>query len=91
MEGIPFRQHEFELHPGDSLYVYTDGVAEATDANNELYGTDRMLNVLNRTKDEKPEDVLRAVRKDIDEFVGEAPQFDDITMLMFNYFGKVEE
>lgn len=91
MEGIPFRQHEFELYPGDSLYVYTDGVAEATDANNELYGTDRMLNVLNRTKDEKPEEVLRAVRKDIDEFVGEAPQFDDITMLMFNYFGKVEE
>lgn len=91
MEGLPFKQHEFELHPGDSLYVYTDGVAEATNKENELYGTDRLLDVLNRSNPENPEDTLKAVRKDIDDFVGEAEQFDDITMLLFNYYGPQEK
>nr|MCR5235206.1 serine/threonine-protein phosphatase [Lachnospiraceae bacterium] len=88
MEGIPFKQHEFELNPGDTLYVYTDGVAEATNVNNELYGNDRMINALNANKDIDLKEALANIRKDIDEFVGEAPQFDDITMLMFNYYGK---
>ena len=88
MEGIPFKQHEFELHPGDSLFVYTDGVAEATNAHDELYGTDRMLEALNRNPDATAEELLKTVRDSIDEFVGEAPQFDDITMLGLNYFGK---
>ena len=87
MEGLPFKQHEFELYPGDSLYVYTDGVPEATNAEDELYGTDRLLDVLNHSDPNKLEDTLKAVRADIDEFVGDAPQFDDITMLLFNYFG----
>ncbi len=88
MEGIPFKEHEFELHPGDSLFVYTDGVAEATNAENELYGTDRMLACLNRNPNATAEEQLQALRKDIDDFVGEAPQFDDITMLGLNFFGK---
>ena len=88
MEGIPFKQHEFELHPGDSFFVYTDGVAEATNAENELYGTDRMLEALNRNPDATAKEQLETVRKSIDDFVGEAPQFDDITMLGLNYFGK---
>lgn len=88
MEGIPFKQHEFELHPGDSLFVYTDGVAEATNAHDELYGTDRMLEALNRNPDATAEELLKTVRESIDEFVGDAPQFDDITMLGLNYFGK---
>ena len=88
MEGIPFKQHEFELHPGDSLFVYTDGVAEATNAHDELYGTDRMLEALNRNPDATAEELLKTVRDSIDEFVGDAPQFDDITMLGLNYFGK---
>ena len=88
MEGIRFREHEFELHPGDSLFVYTDGVAEATDAHNTLYGTERMLDALNRNPSAEPRDVLAAVKQSVDEFVGEAPQFDDITMLCLQYNGS---
>lgn len=87
MEGIRFREHEFEMNPGDCLYVYTDGVAEATNADNELYGTDRLLDVLNKNKNVKMSELLPAVKEDIDRFVGAAPQFDDITMLGMIYYG----
>ncbi|MBQ3705929.1 MAG: SpoIIE family protein phosphatase [Clostridia bacterium] len=87
MDGIRFREHEFEMHPGDSLFVYTDGVPEATDARDELFGTDRMLAAMNRDPDADPETLLGNVRQAIDAFVGEAPQFDDITMLGMRYHG----
>ena len=70
--------------------MYTDGVTEATNANNELFGTDRMLEALNRDPDAAPDTILRNVRKEIDAFVGEAPQFDDITMLGLHYMGPEE-
>ena len=89
MPGIPFRQHEFELKPGDSLFVYTDGVAEATDSNNELFGNERMLKGLNREPDAEPKKILENVMDSIEDFVEDAPQFDDITMLCFKYFGNV--
>ncbi len=88
MEGIPFKEHEFELHPGDCLYVYTDGVAEATDAHDELFGTDRMLGALEGSGSNDPKEYLAAVKEGIDTFVGDAPQFDDITMLGFYYKGR---
>jgi len=95
MEGIRFREHSFELKPGDSLFVYTDGVTEATDANNELFGTDRMLEALNCDPNAAPATLLANVKAGIDSFVGQAPQFDDITMLCFHYTGaevkKVKE
>ncbi len=81
MEGIKFREHDFEIHSGDKLYVYTDGVAEATDSTDELFGTDRMLAALSREADAGPVRLLENVKKDIDAFVGDAPQFDDITMM----------
>ena len=87
LAGMKFREHEFEMHPGDTLFVYTDGVPEATNAGNELFGTDRMLDALNREADAAPETLLRNVRKDLDDFVGDAPQFDDITMLGLHYRG----
>ena len=87
MEGIRFREHAFELHPGDSLFVYTDGVPEATNAGNELFGSDRMLTALNRDAAAAPRELLANVRAEIDAFVGDAPQFDDITMLGLSYFG----
>lgn len=87
MEGIPFKQHEFQLNPGDSFFVYTDGVAEATNGQNELYGTDRMLDALNRDPDAQPGQVLANVMNDINSFVDGAEQFDDITMLCFRYMG----
>ena len=87
IEGIRFREHQFELHPGDRLYVYTDGVPEATNAHDELFGSDRMVAALNRDPATNPETLLRTVREEIDAFVGDAPQFDDITMLGLYYMG----
>ncbi len=88
MRKLKFKDHEFELNPGDSLFVYTDGVPEATDNNNELFGTDRMLEALNKDPYASCEDILKNVKEGIDEFVAGAEQFDDITMLCFRYFGS---
>ncbi len=87
MEGIRFREHEFKLQPGDRIYVYTDGVPEATDKKEELFGEERMLRSLNSHPDASPRDLLHLVREDIDVFVDGAEQFDDITMLCFDYNG----
>lgn len=81
MEGMKYKTGEIELKPGDFLYLYTDGVTEATNADNQLYGEERLRETLNENKEKIPEDVLIAVKADIDAFVGSAPQFDDITML----------
>ena len=93
MSGMRFPQHEFHLDPGDALFVYTDGVPEATSEAQELFGTDRMLDVLNSNKDLTPEKMLPEMHRQIDLFVGKAPQFDDITMLLMEYHGpeKKEE
>ena len=87
MEGLRFKQHEFQMNPGDSLFVYTDGVAEAANGNNELYGADRMLEALNRDPDAQPKQILENVMSGISSFVDGAEQFDDITMLCFRYLG----
>lgn len=91
MEGIRFREHTFELYPGDSLYVYTDGVTEATNKNNELFGEERTLLALNKNASSNAKEILTTVKSDIDTFVGDAVQFDDITMLCIDYFGPVKE
>ena len=88
MEGARYREYELELGVGDTLFVYTDGVAEATDGTNTLYGTDRMLAALNRNRGLEPEKLLHQVKADIDRFVGSAPQFDDITMLALQRKGS---
>ncbi len=85
MEGIKFKEHEFEMHPGDTLFCYTDGVTEATDAHNILFGNDRLLAALNEDPDAAPEVICKNVKESIDFFVGEAPQFDDITMLCVKF------
>ena len=81
MENARYWEYEMELREGDMLFVYTDGVPEAMDAENRLYGTERMLRALNGAPQAGPEELLRLVREDIGRFAGEAPQFDDITML----------
>ena len=81
MENAKYREYELQLEKGDVLFVYTDGVAEATDGDNRLYGTERMLKALNRLKEDAPQALLQGLKADIDAFVGQAPQFDDITML----------
>ncbi len=88
LEGMSFQEFEMELEPGDRLFLYTDGVAEAADPSNELYGTERMLSALNRTTGMEPQETVEGLKKDIDTFAGDAPQFDDITMLSFYYMKK---
>lgn len=87
MEDMKFTTGEFYLEPGDKVFQYTDGVTEATNINNELYGMDRLKKILDTCCDKNMEELLSAVKKDIDSFVGDAPQFDDITMLGFEYKG----
>ena len=88
MAGIEYKEYELMLKPGDKLFLYTDGVAEATRADNTLFGTGRMLDALNINPDGQPEELLKNVRKAVDEFVGESEQFDDLTMMCFEYKGK---
>lgn len=88
MEGSRYREYEITLEKGDSLFVYTDGVPEATNAENELFGTDRMLEALNQNPDAASEEVIREMQKAMEVFVKQAPQFDDITMLSMIYKGK---
>ena len=79
---------EIQLKKGDSIFVYTDGVAEATDANNELFGTDRTVDALNAIPEgASQEELLAGVRVAVDAFVKEAPQFDDLTMVGLKYKG----
>ncbi len=81
MENARYTEYTLTLHPGDKLFVYTDGVPEATDKDNRLYGSDRLLRVLNAHKQTAESALLQTVKEDIDLFVGTAPQFDDITMM----------
>ncbi len=87
MAGSKYREYEIQLEPGAKLFVYTDGVPEATNAENELFGTERMIDTLNRHPDDAPIEVLKHVRASVDEFVQEAEQFDDLTMLCLEYKG----
>jgi len=91
MDDMQYRAGSMILEPGDKLFQYTDGVTEATNAENELYGMERLGNILNKVKNGTPHEILPAVKADIDGFVGEAPQFDDITMLCLEYRAKMEE
>ena len=85
MEGIRYRKNELQLVPGDKLYLYTDGVTEATDNNTELYGEQRLLDFVNSIEKVEPESICKLIKEDVDKFVGTAPQFDDITMLALNF------
>ena len=87
MEGMHYKSYDLQIKPGDKLFVYTDGVPEATDAGGELFGTDRMIEALNLCAEGSPEEILREVRSAVDAFVGDAEQFDDLTMLCVEYLG----
>ena len=90
LDGVQFRQHEFQLFPGDSFFVYTDGVTEATSSEKELFGTERMLEALNKAPDAEPDEILATVMGDIQRFMDGEDQFDDITMLCLKYNGPVK-
>lgn len=89
IDTFQYKQNEITLTPGDRIFLYTDGVTEATDLEQELYGEERLINFMNQHTADSAKDVLHELKADIYEFVGEAPQFDDITMLMFDYIQKM--
>ena len=90
MEGMKYESGSIMLSPGDKIFQYTDGVTEATNASHELYGMERLTDVLVKNTSKSPAQLLPAIKADIDAFVGEAPQFDDITMLCVEYLAKFD-
>lgn len=81
MNGVRYKEYELNLEKGDMLFLYTDGVPEATNAESELFGTNRLLADLNKTDTADMKTLLENVKSSVDDFVGEAEQFDDLTML----------
>lgn len=88
MEGVKYTDYELQLEPGDKLFLYTDGVPEAENKKNEMFGTERMLKALNADGYAPVEELLRNVRKAVTEFIDGAEQFDDLTMMAIEYIGK---
>ena len=91
MENLRFKSYELTMAPGDKLFVYTDGVPEATARSGEMYGTERMVSTLNTCADDSPEAILQNVKNAVDAFVGDAEQFDDLTMMCLEYRGLKAE
>ncbi len=91
MEEMRYKVGSITLSEGDKIFQYTDGVTEATNANEELYGMERLEAALNRHGDLSPIQLLPAIKEDIDQFVGDAPQFDDITMLCLEFKKKINK
>lgn len=87
VEDMTYEEYKIQLEPGDSIFLYTDGVTEATNEEEQLFGKDRVLEVLNRHIKDDQKELLHAVRAEIDAFVGKASQHDDITMIGLNYRG----
>ena len=87
MEGVRYREYELQLEPGTKLFIYTDGVPEATNSREELFGIKRMVAALNIEPDAEPKEILKTVRKEVNSFVKEAEQFEDLTMMCIEYKG----
>lgn len=88
MPGMQYQEYEIWMHKGDSIYVYSDGAPDAVNAEEEQFERERLLASLNRIPGASPSELLGQVKGDIDRFVGEAAQFDDITMLCMRYCGS---
>lgn len=91
MEGMHYQDTTIQLEPGDGIYLYTDGVPEATDSENRQFGMERMIRVLNDRSRPEPQRILEDMKTAMNSFVGQAPQFDDITMLCLRYDGGAAE
>ena len=88
MEGMKYKEYAMQMEPGAKLFLYTDGVPEATDETGTLFGAARMIDALNREPDADPKRTLQNVRAAVDDFVKDAEQFDDLTMLCLEYHGN---
>lgn len=81
MDGIQYKNFEIQLNEGDKIFLYTDGVPEATNADNQMFTVDGMINALNKEKEAAPDKIISNMKESVEKFVGDAPQFDDLTML----------
>ena len=88
MDGVCYRKHEMVLEPGEAIFLYTDGITEAQNLKQELYGEERLVKYLNQVKDLNVDRICKKVKEDVDAFVDKAEQFDDMTMLCLKYYGK---
>lgn len=91
MEGIQYHKNEMQMEPGDRIYLYTDGVTEATSCEEELYGEERLKTLMNSLGNVSSEQLCHEIRDSVDAFVGKAPQFDDITMLGITFHAALSE
>ena len=87
LKRAKYRNRAFELHPGDCVFVYTDGVPEATNAVNAMFRAELLIDTLNRDANASPEELIHRVHEEVKLFTGHAPQFDDMTMLCCEYRG----
>ena len=90
-DGLRYHEYELQFSPGDCLFEYTDGVTEAMNAEEKLFGDERLTEALNLTQESNPEILINSLYGSIRDYVKEAPQFDDITMLCVRYNGKEEK
>lgn len=90
MEDTVYKPQSYEMKKDDTLFLYTDGVTEATNSENKLFGDDRLLETIKKSGDLDTANTCTFVKKEIDKFVQDAPQFDDITMLTVKFNGSDE-
>ena len=88
MEDMKYQDYELQLEPGAKLFLYTDGVPEATAADKEMFTTDRMMEAADKLRAATPEETFAGIRNAVDEFVDDAEQVDDLTMLCVEYKGS---
>ena len=91
METAEYTEYELQMKPGDKIFLYTDGVPEASDSEDNMFGLEHMLEALNREPEAAPEQVLKNVKGAVDAFVRGAEQFDDLTMMCLEYNGMHEQ
>ena len=90
MENIQYNEHEIYLNPGDMIFLYTDGVTEANENYDEFYGEKRLKETINKNKNENLSDIINEINKDINKFCNNSEQYDDTTMIIIKYNGRVE-
>lgn len=87
MNGVKYKEYEINLEKGSKIFLYTDGVPEATNADKKMFGVDNMINALNKDAAAAPDQIMQNVHNAVDKFVDEAEQFDDLTMMCIEYKG----
>ena len=90
IKDMDFEIKEIPISPNDSIFIYTDGITEAMDKNSQLYGELRLKNILNSSKNLSSYDICKNIKDDVALYSGGIEQSDDITMLVFKYFGNVD-